>query len=63
MNRARIEAAWNRNPSLTIEQVRRLTGAPSAVVRHVYRQLYAAGKLAPLRNRGDGRDYYRAVGT
>lgn len=57
MNRARIESLWLKRPELTIEQVRKLTGAPSAVVRHVQKQLIAAGKI------GDNRkpDFLRAV--
>jgi hypothetical protein len=45
VNRPRIEALWLSRPTLTIEQVRRATGAPSAVVRHVRAQLIAAGRL------------------
>lgn len=61
MNRPLIEAAWSRDPSLTIEQVRRLTGAPSSTVRHVYRQLLAAGRIR--RPFHEHRDHLRAVGT
>lgn len=61
MKRAKIEAAWARTPSLTIEQVRRMTGAPSSVVKHVFRQLLAAGKLE--RKFHERRDLLRAVGT
>jgi hypothetical protein len=63
VNRARIEAAWARNPALSIEQVRRLTGAPSATVRHVWRQLLAAGRLPPPKNRNHERDSLRAVAS
>lgn len=58
MNRARIEALWQTNPRLTQEQVRRATGAPSAVVKRVQQLLVAAGKLDRPR-----RDYLRTVGT
>lgn len=43
MKRARIEALWKAQPHLTQEQVRRATGAPKATVRHVFKQLVAAG--------------------
>lgn len=61
MKRSRIVALWARYPSLTIEQVRRLTGAPSAVVRKVYRDLLAAKLLAKLPNRGREVDFLRSV--
>lgn len=59
MKRALIEALWAKNPSLSIEQVRRATGAPSATVRHVYTQLLAAGRLH--RKFHEQRDHLRAV--
>lgn len=49
MNRARIEALWKAQPTLTQRDVQRITGAPKATVRHVYRQLVAAGVLTDIR--------------
>lgn len=60
MKRELIEALWRKNPALTIEQVRRATGAPSSTVRYVFGQLRAAGKLAPIKNRSE-RDLLKAV--
>lgn len=59
MKRAIIEALWAKNPALTIEQVRRATGAPSAVVKRVFRHLVATGKLA--REKRMPADFLRAV--
>jgi hypothetical protein len=61
LNRARIEALWLANPKLTLEQVRRATGAPSATVRHVYREMLAAGTLVRERHGEAKRDFLRAV--
>jgi len=49
MNRARIEALWVKNPSLTIREVVRLTGARWSLVKSMHAQLVAAGKLAKAR--------------
>ena len=59
MNRARIEALWAKRPSLTIEQVRRATGAPDSAVRRVYAQLLATGRL--LRPKHAARDFLRVA--
>jgi Fic family protein len=58
--RTAIVEFYRRNPAATLEQVRRATGAPSATVKHVFRQLVAAGFLVRPRQQGT-RDYLRAV--
>jgi hypothetical protein len=58
MKRSVIEALWAKNPLLTIEQVRRLTGASKPVVQHVRAQLIAKGRLQPTRVMPD---YLRTV--
>jgi predicted transcriptional regulator len=48
MKRSLIEAIWRKEPRLTQDQVRRLTGASRSTVRFVYAQLVACGVL-PMR--------------
>lgn len=48
--RTSIVEFYQRNPLATQTQVRLATGAPKAVVRFVYAQLVASGRLRPLRN-------------
>jgi DNA-binding IclR family transcriptional regulator len=54
--REAIEQVYQRNPSATLADVRRETGAPQATVRTVRSRLVAAGRLDR-----DQRDFLRAV--